>query len=348
MTGAHYFHPNSAAGKNSRRDGGDRDRVWDLVSTYGPDVTRLCRAGPALMSGVAGMGLSAGPAGTVPRIRFFSDTASSQLEAAQLTQDEGPCRDATATRRPVLAADLSAGSWRQRWPRFTPAALDAGVRAVFALPLHAGGVRYDGAVDLYRPTPGPLSSADHLAATIFTAAAAELLTLERHGLSLADAFAHGWRSGQPADAADTTHPGTPTTTPPAPDRVLLACWFGPAMLGPVREQIGVLALHQGLRRADAHRFTLAIHEAVINVVHHGGGHGQLLLWHRDRRLWCEISDHGPGIPTPADTPTDADPGQSGWTGLQIIRRACTSLDISTDPTGTRLLLSHRLDPRPPT
>ncbi|GAA4964198.1 GAF domain-containing protein [Actinoplanes utahensis] len=91
------------------------------------------------MSGVAGMGLSAGPPGAVPSVRFCSDTASSRLESAHLTLDEGPCRDATATRRPVLVADLAVESWRQRWPWFTPAALKAGVRAVFALPLHAGG-----------------------------------------------------------------------------------------------------------------------------------------------------------------------------------------------------------------
>jgi hypothetical protein len=159
----------AATSHDDQRDNGHRDRVWDLVSAYGPDITRLCRASTSLMSGVAGMGLSAGPPGTVPDVRFSSDTASSLLESAQLTLDEGPCRDATATRQPVLVADLAAGSWRKRWPRFTPAALKSGVRAVFALPLHAGGVRHDGAVDLYRHTPGLLNSADQLAATTFTA-----------------------------------------------------------------------------------------------------------------------------------------------------------------------------------
>jgi anti-sigma regulatory factor (Ser/Thr protein kinase) len=136
--------------------------------------------------------------------------------------------------------------------------------------------------------------------------------------------------------------------PPVAGGVLLACWFGPAMLGPIREQIQNLATDQGLRVDHAHRFMLAVYEVAANVVRHGGGHGQLLLWSRDGRLWCEISDHGPGIPVQDSLSVQvADPTQKGWSGLQIARRACTSMDITTDSSGTRLLLSHRLDPRPP-
>ncbi|WP_328468726.1 ATP-binding protein [Actinoplanes sp. NBC_00393] len=307
-------------------------------------MTGLCRAGAALVPGIAGMGLSAGSVGSEPRIRFSSDTASSQLESAQLTLDEGPCRDATATRRPVLAADLTVGSWRQRWPRFTPAALAAGVRAVFALPLHAGGVRHDGAVDLYRRAPGPLNSADQLAAATLTAATAELLTLERHGLDLSGGFPHGWHGTRTGTAAGVDFAVMPKPVPHAVDGVLLACWFGPAMLGPVRGQVRVIAAGQGLHGNDVHRLVLAVHEAVTNVVQHGGGNGQLLLWRRDGRLWCEISDHGPGLAAtgPAGEHATTDGDHSGGGGLQVIRQACTSLDIATDATGTRLLLSYRL------
>jgi hypothetical protein len=118
--------------------------VWDLVGGYGPDLTGLCRASATILPGIAGVGLAAGTAGSGPPIRFTSDETSSQIEDFQHALDEGPCRDAASARQPVVAADLTTESWRQRWPRFTPAALDAGVRAVFALPLHAGGVRHDG------------------------------------------------------------------------------------------------------------------------------------------------------------------------------------------------------------
>ncbi|MEU4624819.1 ATP-binding protein [Actinoplanes sp. NPDC023801] len=347
MTDGRHSARRAATGADPRRGNGHRDRVWDLVSAYGPDLATLCRAGTALMSGLGGLGLSAGPAGTVPAVRYFSDTTSSQLESAQLTLNEGPCRDVTATRDPVWAADLATGSWRQRWPWFTPAALDAGARAVFALPLHAGGVCHDGAVDLYRPLPGPLNSAERLAAATFTAAAVELLTLESHGLNLTRVFTQGWRDPRPAGAAEETEGCVvaPAVIPPDTDGVLLACWFGPAMLGPARDQIRALALAQGLRADQAHRFVLAVHEAVVNAVRHGGGHGQLLLWRRDGTLWCEISDHGPGMPVPEPSGADAgpEPAWPGPSGLRIISRACTSMDITSSPTGTRMLLGHRLD-----
>ena len=347
MTGGHDLFRIAASGDDAATGNGHRDRVWDLVSAYGPDVITLCRAGTALMSGIDGLGLSAGPVGTVPEVRFSSDTISSRLESAQLTLDEGPCRDAAATRAPVWAADLATGSWRQRWPWFTPAALDAGARAVFALPLHAGGMRHDGAVDLYRPLPGPLNSAEQLAATTFTAAVAELLTLESHGLNLTQAFARGWRD--PRSAA-TTGDGegcavTPAARPPGAEGVLLACWFGPGRLSRVRNRVRTLATGQGMPDDDARRFVLAVHEAAANAVRHGGGHGQLLLWRRDGHLWCEISDHGPGMPAPDSSSADgrAEPLWPDSSGLQIIRRACTSMDITTSPTGTRLLLSQRVD-----
>jgi len=350
MTDGHHSSRKAATSDDAGRGNGHRTRVWDLVSAYGPDVTALCRAGTALMPGIDGLGLSAGPVGSVPDVRFFNDTTSSRLEAAQVTSGEGPCRDATSTREPVWAADLATGSWRQRWPRFTPAALDAGARAVFALPLQAGGVRHDGAVDLYRPLPGRLNSADRWAATTFTAAAAELLTLERHGLNLTEVFAQGWRDPRPAETSGVTEAAegcavAPVVVPPGADGVLLVSWFGPAMQGPVRDRIRALATAQGLHGEQAHRFLLAVHEAVVNAVRHGGGHGQLLLWRRDGRLWCEISDHGPGMSAPKTS--RAGPGaRPEWPrspGLQVIRRACSSVDITTSPTGTRLLLSRRLD-----
>jgi hypothetical protein len=56
---------------------------------------------------------------------------------------------------PVLVADLSTADCLTRWPVFAPAALYAGVRAVFALPLQVGGIRL-GVLDLYRAQPGEL------------------------------------------------------------------------------------------------------------------------------------------------------------------------------------------------
>jgi anti-sigma regulatory factor (Ser/Thr protein kinase) len=325
-------------------DGARPSRVWNLIRTYGPDLTGLCRAGSALIPDVAGIGLSAGPEGDpFPQIRFSSDQGSADLEAAQETLDDGPCRDATATRRPVHAADLSDPRWREHWPRFTPAALRSGARAVFALPLHAGGVRHAGAVDLYRRTPGDLSHADQAVAAELAAAATELLTLERLGLDWTGAF---------SDArAATSGAGRPIALPPRRSGAAavppLVRWFDQASMARVRILVHTISTRHGLAQGDADRFALAVHETMANSIQHGGGLGQLLLWGRDGRLWCEISDHGAGIGTTLRSAHTHHPQtearQRRITGFQLIEHACTSMDLTTDATGTRVRLSYHND-----
>ena len=85
---------------------------------------------------------------------YASDRLASDLEELTLTLGEGPCVDAV-TGGPALAADLTAAECLVRWPVFAPAAAQAGVRAVFALPLQVGAIRL-GVMDLYRPRPGDL------------------------------------------------------------------------------------------------------------------------------------------------------------------------------------------------
>lgn len=63
-----------------------------------------------------------------------------------------------------------------RWPLFAPAAIDAGVRAVFALPLQVGGVRV-GVMSLYRRRPGALGR-EHLADALGLADTACALLLD--------------------------------------------------------------------------------------------------------------------------------------------------------------------------
>ncbi|MGI9155397.1 MAG: GAF domain-containing protein [Marmoricola sp.] len=104
---------------------------------------------------VTGVGLAlmtdAGPAGTVA----ISDDRAGTMEDLQFTLGEGPCVESSNTGRPVLQPDL-AGTGPRRWPGFSAGALEAGIRAVFALPLRMGGIRL-GVLDLYRDKPGELS-----------------------------------------------------------------------------------------------------------------------------------------------------------------------------------------------
>ncbi len=108
----------------------------------------------------------AGPSG----VAAVSDATAEALEEMQFTLGEGPCIEAFASRRPVLAEDLRAAV--TRWPIFTPAALVAGAHAVFALPLQAGAVRL-GVMGLYVDRPGPLTQGVLGRALAFSDAAME-------------------------------------------------------------------------------------------------------------------------------------------------------------------------------
>jgi hypothetical protein len=103
-----------------------------------------------------------------------TDERARLLEELQFTLGEGPCIDAFSQGRPVSQPELAATGPR-RWPGFGPAALDAGVRAVWAFPLQLGGIRL-GVLDLYRETAGMLD-VDQTAEALAFADAATLLLL---------------------------------------------------------------------------------------------------------------------------------------------------------------------------
>lgn len=105
-----------------------------------------------------------------------SSEASRRLDEYQFTFGEGPCLDAVASRGAVLVPDLDS-PLENRWPVFTGALLDEGIRGVFALPIMIMSVCV-GALDLFRARPGPLD-ADALAGARLAAemATAPLLDL---------------------------------------------------------------------------------------------------------------------------------------------------------------------------
>jgi hypothetical protein len=121
---------------------------------------------------------------------------SRRLDELQFTFGEGPCIDAYAAGRPVLVADIGHANER-RWPAFTGAALDAGVRAVFALPATVASTKV-GILDLFRTSPGPLTDADLtgglLAAELAVVPLLDLLGDDEadDGSELADRGADGW------------------------------------------------------------------------------------------------------------------------------------------------------------
>jgi transcriptional regulator with GAF, ATPase, and Fis domain len=100
--------------------------------------------------------LLADPRGQL-RVVAASSQAARLLELFQLQNDQGPCLDCFRAGQPVAAADLAAAG--HRWPRFAPAARQAGFAAVQALPMRLRE-QVIGALNLFRAGPGPFDPAD--------------------------------------------------------------------------------------------------------------------------------------------------------------------------------------------
>jgi hypothetical protein len=99
-----------------------------------------------------------------------SNEVSAMIEDLQYTLGEGPCVDAYQQDYPVLEPDM-VDPTAARWFAFTPAAVAAGVKAVFGFPMRVGTVRL-GALNLYRDQPGPLSDDQHADALVMAGVAA--------------------------------------------------------------------------------------------------------------------------------------------------------------------------------
>lgn len=100
-----------------------------------------------------------------------TDETAAQLEELQFSLGEGAGMTAATTGRPVLVPDLDDPAEVARWPVFAAAAQQAGVGALFALPLQWGAVGL-GVLELYRRAPGSLPGRqlrDALAAADVTA-----------------------------------------------------------------------------------------------------------------------------------------------------------------------------------
>ncbi len=125
------------------------------------DVLPIDAAGVTLIS-----------ADSAPRYVAASDVSALRFEELQTEVGEGPCLAAYQTGEPVAVPNLVE---EDRFPRFTPRALDAGLVAVFTFPLRQGHIRL-GALDLYRQAPGPLDAQAMAAAQTLADVAAAYLS----------------------------------------------------------------------------------------------------------------------------------------------------------------------------
>jgi GAF domain-containing protein len=107
--------------------------------------------------GVSAAGLMlVGPDGDL-RVMASSSEAMRLLELFELQSKEGPCLDCYLSGRPVVSQDLAVADGR--WRRFTAEALNAGFRAVHALPMRLRGTVI-GALNLFHVEPGEMKRSD--------------------------------------------------------------------------------------------------------------------------------------------------------------------------------------------
>jgi hypothetical protein len=151
--------------------------------------------------GMTGVAVTVLLAGRGQEVVWRSDGVSAQLDDLQFTVGEGPTVDVAESGELVLEPDLAGVPW-QRWPAFTPAALEMGVQAVFAVPLQIGAIRL-GVLLAHRDRPGPMGVGVLADMLVFADAAREaLLGPDAAGL------ASVWNAGEPSGYRASVHQAT--------------------------------------------------------------------------------------------------------------------------------------------
>lgn len=125
--------------------------VVDLLT----DLTERC----AQLLDVASAGLLLADPRRQLHLMAATSDRTEELELLQLQAEEGPCLDCFNSGEPVSIADLATAT--ERWPRFVPAAREAGFASVHAVPMRAAGTVL-GALGLFGTSTGELNEADLL------------------------------------------------------------------------------------------------------------------------------------------------------------------------------------------
>jgi hypothetical protein len=131
-------------------------------------LRRICGASAAALT-ASGVGVSVVTGDGEWGFAIASSPDCQLLEELQFTLGEGPCVDALATGRPVLVADVT-GVAADRWPIYSSAVRERGVRSVFAFPLLAGSASV-GVLDVFRGRPGAMNEEDVAQSLTFAAIA---------------------------------------------------------------------------------------------------------------------------------------------------------------------------------
>jgi GAF domain-containing protein len=142
------------------------DQLADLKQgpvTLEEALERVVATADALF-GVDGTALMLVDRDQVLRNLAASDERAGPLEELQATHGEGPCVDAFDDKEPVAAVDLAEDD---RWPGFSPAAVERGLRAVLASPIPYSDQAV-GVVAVFDSRPHPWTDAEGEAIVAFT------------------------------------------------------------------------------------------------------------------------------------------------------------------------------------
>ena len=153
-----------------------RIQLWSALVEHAADAeVGLEHVGATIVTvaGVTGAAIAVRLPATPREAVYASDHVATELEELTFTLGEGPSVDALVD-GPVLVSDLADADCAVRWPAFTGAAMSAGVRALFSLPLRVGAVRL-GVMDLYRDKPGALERSQLADALVLADTACALL-----------------------------------------------------------------------------------------------------------------------------------------------------------------------------
>ncbi|MGN9839406.1 ATP-binding protein [Nonomuraea sp. H19] len=118
-------------------------------------------------------------------------------------------------------------------------------------------------------------------------------------------------------------------------RQVLCASFARGRITFLRRAVAEHAACEGLTGRRLEDFVLAVNEITTNAVVHGGGHGRLRLWSHGGRLWCEVTDEGPGLPPGWMSDMRPPTGfEFGGRGLWLTRLLCDHVTIVSGPKGT--------------
>jgi anti-sigma regulatory factor (Ser/Thr protein kinase) len=120
---------------------------------------------------------------------------------------------------------------------------------------------------------------------------------------------------------------------PEPTAVPFRLRFGPGDLSDVRHAVAGWATDGGLRSPRLDLLVLAVNELTTNSVEHGGGQGELLLWHECESLLAEVRDGG-YITEPLVGRIAPDQEQGGGRGVWLVNQVCDLVEIRSAPGGT--------------